>query len=503
MNASRYFYSLLVCLMIDIQTHGQSMNPTLADILEYHNLAGMAVGVACGDETIETYFGGLSQTNTGQQITENTYFRIASISKSFTAVALLKLLDSGPEHLDTDVSDILGYTIGNPAYPDLPITSRMLLSHTSSLQDGDGYSEFLSATYTEIPIPNISEVILPGGAFFTTNMWRTESPGAHFAYANINYGLIGTLIEALSGVRFDVYMREEVLLPLGISGSFNIDDIDDIENVATLYRDAIPQADNFGGAAPPVFDGTGYLPGTNGARFAPQGGLRCALNDLLTFGKMLLNDGLHMETEILDSTFVAQMLSPQWTYDGNNGDNYFGLFRSWGLGIHRALGSSEGDAVFPDITMLGHPGEAYGLLSDLYVHPETGFVFAFITNGYLSGGGYEFGQNSTFYRVEEEVFEAIYDTWWAHCSNSLSVQGPKEATEPCMQAYVDRETKTLYINEGVIPVDVSVYDMMGRNHLQAKFDAKADLGMLPAGMYFAVMENQGKGCVLKFALSAQ
>jgi hypothetical protein len=174
------------------------------------------------------------------------------------------------------------------------------------------------------------------------------------------------------------------------------------------------------GVTPPPFGNPAYVPGTNGARFGPQGGLRTNLNGLLAFGNMLVNDGLHEGSTFLDSASVVLMLRREWQHNGSNGDNYFGLFNSWGLGIHRSLGqtgSATGDAVIPGELLYGHPGEAYGLISDLYFDPASKFVLAFMTNGYSTGGNYVSGLTTTFYRVEEEVFASIADSLWGACQN--------------------------------------------------------------------------------------
>ena len=148
----------------------------------------------------------------------------------------MKLYDQDEFELDEDISTYLGFTVRNPNHPTIPITFRMLLSHTSSLQDGTGYTSFLNATYAQNPIPNMSSVLQPGGSFYTTNMWRTEIPGSYFTYSNLNFGLIGTLIEKISNQRFDVFMKNEILIPLDIDGSYNIQDLSTITDVATIYR---------------------------------------------------------------------------------------------------------------------------------------------------------------------------------------------------------------------------------------------------------------------------
>ncbi len=496
-------HSLIFSLaaILPVSLSAQIMSPALDDILGNRNLAGMAVGVSCGGEIQETYYGGFSHLPTQTPLTGDRYFRIASISKSFTAAGILQLYEDGLFELDDDISEALGYTVVNPLFPNTPITYRMLLSHTSSLQDGSGYGSFLGATLNQSPIPNISEVLLPSGAFFTPNMWRLELPGTFFAYSNLNYGLLGTLIEKHSGVRFDQYMRDNVLIPLGSSGSFNIDDIVDIENVATLYRDAIPQLDNYNGVAPPPFDGSAYVPGTNGSRFGPQGGLRCTLEDLLAFGNMLLQNGTYNGNHILDSATVALMLSPQWTFNGSNGDNYFGLFRSWGLGIHRALGGQNGDAVFANIVMSGHPGEAYGLISDLYIHPESGLALAFLTNGYTSGGGYAFGQNSTFYRVEEEVFQTIYDNWWETCALISPTRNLRSAQSACDKIQFNSATGAVNTQNQL--GEATLYNLQGMSIWKKPLDGSELVIAESEGIYILGISDGRTNCMLKVFKSAQ
>ncbi len=441
--------------------NAQSFENTLDQVRTQNNLVGLAVGVICVDDTLATYYGGMANVSSASPIAAATMFRIASISKTFTAVGLMRLYDQGLFDLDEDVSATLGYTLRNPAFPDQAITFRMLLSHTSSLQDGTGYNNFLTATFGGNAIPNISELVLPGGAYFTANMWRTEVPGSFFAYSNVNFGVLGTLIEKLSNTRFDLHMKNEVLDPLGIIGGFNVSELENIENVAVLYRNNVPQQDNYGGVNPaPLVDDT-YVPGLNGLVYGPQGGLRTNLYGVLTLGKTLAHEGIFNGEPFLASATVALMLSDQWTYNGQNGDNYFGLFNSWGLGIHRAVDNNTADEVIADQVMLGHPGEAYGLISDLYFDPSSRFVLAFITNGYSSGGNYDFGQNSSFYAPEEETFDAIESNFWNTCQ-TLSTSSYRRAAV-CDDLKYTPQNRSFSSPDVLQNHQAEVFDLMGRS----------------------------------------
>jgi len=367
----------------------------------------------CGGEIDDIYHFGLKDFDNQLVIDDQTQFRIASISKAITATGMMLLKSEQTFNFDDDISDHLGYLVRNPNYPDTPITIKHVLSHTSSLQDGDGYNGFLTATYSSEPdLPNLEELILPLGIYYSSNMWRTEEPGTHFAYSNINFGMVATLIEAISGERFDQYMDGHLFAPLNMDASYNVSMLDDINNLAVLYRNQggwTPQVDNFMGQTPAVPDLSLYSPGTNGLRFAPQGGLRISTPDLARLLLLHMNDGFDLQdgNQLIPPEIMQEMHTPVWTYDGSNGDNYFGLFNSWGLGVQSITNTPNGDVVFPvnQNNFIGHAGEAYGLISDLYFDQESQSGFVFLTNG--DWNGFSFGDYSAFYTLEEAVFSAI------------------------------------------------------------------------------------------------
>lgn len=403
----RYLF-LAFALFFSVRiSNAQTFHDDLTDVAVSSNLVGMSVVTTRKGAVTDIFHYGKADIGRDVEVNNNTKYRIASISKTVTATALMILYEQGHFQLDDPIHDFLGYNAVNPNFPEKGITFRMLLSHTSSLQDGSGYSDFLTASYNQVPPPNISELLLQGGDYYTTNMWRTEQPGTHFTYSNSNYAVIGTLIEKISGKRFDIFVQETILDPLEIDGSFNVNLIDDIHNVSVLYRNGSPQADNYQGVYPDPFDGTKYEIGSNGLVFSPQGGLRVSALDLAKLMMLHSNYGTYKGTKILDSTTVALMHTPQWTYDGSNGDNYYNLFNAWGLGLHITTNRANGDIVIGEERFYGHPGEAYGLISDMYFDKEKDFWLIFITNGYYGSSGYPLGNSSAFYLPEEESFKLI------------------------------------------------------------------------------------------------
>jgi len=410
-NLIRIIFSLIAAVIsITPVRLSAQLSSDLAQIQQEFDLMGGVVTVFCADQIVHHVPFGMADLDRGIPVTDSTLFRIASISKLVTAMAFLNLVEDDLADLDADIGLALGYEVRNPNFPDLPITARMLLSHTSTIIDGPTYSAFLSATTSQSPIPGLNALLVPGGQYYSSGQFNSTVPGTYFNYSNANFVTLGTLIEAASSQRFDEYCRTAFFLPMGLTASYNVNHIANLDNLAVLYRKQggvwTPQADDFGGVQPVFNNLSGYVPGTNGARFGPQGGLRCSGADLSKIMMLLLSGGLHEGLAYLTPESIAAMLSPEWIYSGSNGNNYFGLFNSWGLGVHRVVNTPGGDGVLSaDSPIYGHPGEAYGLVSDAYIDPERLLGLVFMTNG--CGAGYEVANGSAFYTIEKEVFEAI------------------------------------------------------------------------------------------------
>ena len=117
------------------------------------------------------------------------------------------------------------------------------------------------------------------------------------------------------------------------------------------------------------YDLKDYRVGTNATIFSPQGGLRISFEELAHALEMLMNGGTFHGKEILTKQSVDEMLKPHWIYDGKNGDTQGGAILSYGLGV------------YPVKNLIGHTGEAFGLLSGLYFIPNTQSGFVFMING--------------------------------------------------------------------------------------------------------------------------
>jgi N-acetyl-anhydromuramyl-L-alanine amidase AmpD len=362
-------------------------------------------------------------------VNQDTLYRIASVSKLVTTLGAMKLVEQGKLSLDADIGGYLGYRVRNPHFPEVPITLRMLLTHTSSLRDDAGY-------FWLEPGRDLKEILTPGGALHGGGaMWSDKAkPGTYFSYANLPWGVAGTIMEKATGERFDRLMKRLIVDPMGLRGGYNPAELPAarIANVATLYRKAtagdtqvwnpqgpwIAQADDYSREAPVSRARDDYVIGSNGTLFSPQGGFRATAADLGRIMRMLMNGGALDGRRVLKPETVDAMLALQWRHDGGgNGDSGYGnskgVFNAWGLGNQHFLdisGPAFGDRLVEGggFTAIGHHGDAYGL--------SAAFVFDRATkNGMIMlAGGTGFdpetdrGAYSAAPRYEERILTALY-----------------------------------------------------------------------------------------------
>lgn len=365
------------------------------------------------DSVVSTQAEGMADVAAGRGVTADDPVRIASISKLVVAIGVMRLVEEGRLDLDADASPLLGWRLRHPRFPDTPITLRLLLSHQSSLTDAAGYY----AT----PLGGRLQEILDD-----PKAWdAAHAPGTFFRYTNLNFPLVAMIMERATGERFDLLMDRLVLAPLGLDACYNWESC----NAATaaravvLYRDGRPVRDNHPGGKPACSvvvargqdcDLARWKAGDNGALFSPQGGLRISANGLAKIGRMLLSRGEVDGVRLLRPGSVDALMHPAWTYTGDNGITHEedestptqptkAFFCRYGLATQTLATPSAmcGDDPFGDgVPRAGHAGNAYGLLSGLWLDRENGTGVAYFATGIDAARP---GAHSAFSRVEETL----------------------------------------------------------------------------------------------------
>lgn len=345
-------------------------------------------------------------------MTNDTYLRIASISKLFTALGVMKLHENKKIDLDCDISDYLGFKVRNPYFNNTVITTRMLLSHTSSINDNNGYL---------IPSGETIEEFLSNSSF---NQEPFMKPGHYFTYSNLNYLILGAIIENRSQNRFDLFMKQHLFEPMNLKSSFNILDFkDNIQQLGVLYRKKdhhyYPTKDNY--YTQKMDDENNlenYNLGVNPGFFGPQGNLRISSNELAEVMLMLMNKGIYQGKEIISQSSLEMMFKPHWKFNKtlNNGELYNNFILSYGLGIQQITNTLYYDQLSAekDLYYMGHHGDAYGLISMLFFDwdKKAGFV------NLINGVGFDISDESyvsdisALSKVEQKIIDIIVEDYF-------------------------------------------------------------------------------------------
>ncbi|MFY9116943.1 MAG: serine hydrolase domain-containing protein [Bacteroidales bacterium] len=380
------------------------------------NAVGLSVAVIKNNQIIYTGATGYKNLETEEPLQVSDLMRIASISKSFTATAIMQLHEAECFNLDDDISCALGFPVRNPAFPDIPITYRMLLSHTSSLSDKGGYFSL--------------DVINPAVKKDVSGSFNDYAPGAEYEYCNLGFNMLGTLVEIHSGERFDLYIKNNILDPLGLTASFNVNDLD-AEQFAVIYEyeegEFVPSPQAYN---PRTQEIEKYKMGYSTPIFSPTGGMKISAPDLAKHALVQMNDGTWNGVEILTPESVALMQTPQSLGDRRSADPAAMQVAEAQEGIAEeadeeaaeepagiaekpespALGYGfaleKTDRLIDGYVMTGHTGSAYGLYSAMFFQKEKKFGFIVLCNGFDTTLP---RRDNGFMAVQTDVINAMYE----------------------------------------------------------------------------------------------
>lgn len=353
MKRITHFYILLFILLLTCPAIAQTekAEQEIQTIMKKYEMVGLSVAVVKQNEIVYAKSFGLKDIESKTALSNSDIFRIASISKSFSATSIMQLVEAKKLSLDDDFSKLIGFKIRNPKYPDKVITLKMILSHTSSINDSQGYFTL--------------DAINPDKNKDWAKCYNDYEPGKGYQYCNLNYNMIGTVIEKTSGERFDMYVRNHVLNPLKLYGGYCVDSLDN-RRFATLY--AYDSASGKFTASPAAYaprreELKNYVMGYTTPIFSPTGGMKISGTDLAKYMTMHMNFGNYKGVKIISKKSAQLMQKPLSDEEG------------YGFAI------SNLDDLIPGKHMTGHTGSAYGLYSAMFFHPKEKFGIVIITNG--------------------------------------------------------------------------------------------------------------------------
>lgn len=347
------FLTALMMLLHPFAACGEDMDEYAKARFRARKIVGGGVVIARDGKILYGYDYGYRNGTRSQPATLDTCFQSASVTKMVSAIGLLQLLEDYDIPLDTPVKDIVGFPVVNPAFPEADITIRQVLSHTSSFVQ----NQHLTPDWESLPVEN---------SYFSAE----HAPGTVYAYSNMNGGLIGAMIEAISGKSVNTYMQKHIFVPLKINAAYHAGLLPDRVNISSKMRK----------------DGTSYCSAEKELKSIGQyddsclprehtditsGSLWISPNGLIRIVMMLENGGELDGVRILTEETVRVMMQDQSTIEGSSvaGSGPYGL----------CLARIEG---MPGGTWYGHQGTWQGLTANAYFQPDTGLCVAVIANGY-------------------------------------------------------------------------------------------------------------------------
>ncbi len=275
---------------------------------------------------------------------ENTILNIASISKTFTATAIMQLWEKKLLSLESNVNKYLPFKITNPHHPATPLTIHQLLTHTSSIRDGSAYRESYRCGDPKISLKEwIEQYLLPEGKFYDQNEnFSSVAPGTTKSYSNVGYGLLGLIVEEISKQSLQAYCKENIFTPLQMNDTgwfiYEIDPNNHAKPSIYLTEKNINTIKNSLGALIP--DTLNLKPNTYVSTCLysfpnfPDGLVRANVIDLSHFLIAMVNDGIYQGVQILKKSTIEKMLSPQLESDTHQGLcwSHSGFESVWGHG---------------------------------------------------------------------------------------------------------------------------------------------------------------------------
>ncbi|MCL2821269.1 MAG: beta-lactamase family protein [Oscillospiraceae bacterium] len=346
-------------IVIDIAEKLPELKDSLDAMAKRYSCIAVSLAYFDGDAgEYYLYQYGYANTRTEQKVNADTTFRIASLSKLMTVICAMTLVDAGLLDLDEDISVYLGYQVKNPNYTNTPITSRMLMQHTSSIHDSD---VFQTSLFAAVPKP-LRQLVESRSSF------QNRRPGSQFEYSNFGISVLAAICEHASGEMLDSLARRAVFDKLEIDAAFVPKNLKDTSNIAVIYNHTHRQIRNVESQLE-VVDSDGILGHDHNIA---QGGLTISMLDFAKILAMLGNDGEIYNDRILSADAVHAI------NDANvNGPGY-----KQGLATRLVPGFTLGE----DEGFYYHTGSAWGVFAQyLYTADDTNRGIIVLTTGASTG----------------------------------------------------------------------------------------------------------------------
>jgi CubicO group peptidase (beta-lactamase class C family) len=253
-------------------------------------IPGLALGIVHGDQIVDLKGFGVADPS-GRAVTPQTPFMIGSVTKSFTAMAIMQLVEQGQVELDAPIQRYLPWFRVADEAASAQITVRQLLNQTSGLSRATGNQFQLSS--------DMRADALEQQARWLSTVQLTQPVGAGFQYSNANWWPLGMLIQTVSGQPYEAYIQQHILAPLEMRRSSTAVADAQAQGLATGYRYW------FGHYLPTDAAESGHYRG-----MLPQGGVIASAEDMAHYLIAQLNQGRYHGKAILSPAGMAEVQRP-------------------------------------------------------------------------------------------------------------------------------------------------------------------------------------------------
>ncbi len=313
----------------------------LDSIMHNTRIPGAAVALVSRDSIIWIGTFGYANLSTHEPVTENTLFCLGSCTKSFTGLAFLKLMDEGQVDINAPISEIApDIKIKNHWADSHPVRIIHLLEHTAGFDDSHPNWFYLKG-----PVLTVKQA-LEKKAHLLKARWP---PGTRFSYSSVGFDVAGYILEKIGGRPYEEYMRQEVLIPLGMTDS----------RIGYSQKSVNPTAVGYDRNLEPLPVWYDYD--------VPAGALYSSIQEMALFVQFLLNGGRVDSGQFISPDLFRRIGHPTTTLASR-----FGLESGYSFGIGtRYQGGTK---------WYGHGGAVPGFLAEYYYNPDADFGFVVLQN---------------------------------------------------------------------------------------------------------------------------
>ncbi len=316
---------------------------SLEVLMNKRHIPGMTLTIIKGDSTEFSGGLGVMDTETNAKVDENTLFRLGSITKSFVALGVLKLVKEGKFSLEDEVKVIAPeIEFENSFGADYPVKVKHLLSHTAGFDDMHLNEVYNTSDTIVYPLLKVLQQ-------HTSSLKVRWQPGTRYSYSNPGWTVAGYLIEKYSGLPYDQFIEKNVLEPAGMVAS-NFNSVPDGPAYSKAYNEQ-------GEEVP-------FLP----IYHRPAGAFNSNANDMEKFLSICLKRGANDSVEVVAADQLDLMERPVYT-----------LANQAGLPVGYGLGNYTYDAAFP-VSFHGHDGGIDGFVSSYGYNSDHGIAYAISNN---------------------------------------------------------------------------------------------------------------------------